>query len=79
MKRNVREDNVKVKKTNKKRFKKDKKDKKNRGIQTEESESSLQRQRLKMLTRQIEGEKLEQNTPKLVKCRIITKSTWHYK
>ena len=50
------------------RFKKDQKeDTKNLGIQTEESESSLQRQRLQMLTMHIEEEKLEQNTRKLVK------------
>ena len=40
---------------------------KNLAIQTEESERSLQRQRLQMLTRYIEEEKLEQNTRKLVK------------
>ena len=50
------------------RFKKDQKDDtKNLGIKTEESESSLQRQRLQMLTMHIEEEKLEQNTRKLVK------------
>ena len=40
---------------------------KNLGVQTEEYERSLQRQRLQMLTRHIEEEKLEQNTRKLVK------------
>ena len=40
---------------------------KNLGIQTEESENSLQRQRLLMLTIHIEEEKLEQHTRKLVK------------
>ena len=50
------------------RFRKDQKeDMKNLGIQTEESERSLQRQRLQMLTMHIEEEKLEQNTQKLVK------------
>ena len=44
-----------------------KKIRKNLAIQTEESERSLQRQRLQMLTRHIEEEKLEQNTRKLVK------------
>ena len=44
-----------------------KKIRKNLGIQTEDSERSLQRQRLQMLTRHIEEEKLEQNTRKLVK------------
>ena len=39
----------------------------NLGIQTEESERSLQRQRLQMLTIHIEEEKLKQNTRKLVK------------
>ena len=39
---------------------------KNIGIQTKESESSLQRQRLQMLTMYIEEEKLEQKTRKLV-------------
>ena len=39
---------------------------KNLGIQTEESASSLQQQRLQMLTRHIE-EKIEQNTRKLIK------------
>ena len=52
----MRGDKVKVNKARKSRFKKDKKDKKNLGIQTEESESSLQRQRLQMLTRHIEEE-----------------------
>ena len=44
-----------------------KKIRKNLGVQTEESERSLQRQRLQMLTRHIEEEKLEHNTRKLVK------------
>ena len=44
-----------------------KKTRKNLGVQTEESGRSLQRQRLQMLTRHIEEEKLEQNTRKLVK------------
>ena len=44
-----------------------KKIRKNLGVQTEKSERSLQRQRLKMLTRLIEEEKLEQNTRNLVK------------
>ena len=44
-----------------------KKIRKNLGVQTGESERSLQRQRLQMLTRHIEEEKLEQNTRKLVK------------
>ena len=44
-----------------------KKVRKNLGVQTEESERPLQRQRLQMLTRHIEEEKLEQNTQKLVK------------
>ena len=44
-----------------------KKIRKNLAIQTEESERSLQRQRLQMLTRHIEEETLEQNTRKLVK------------
>ena len=44
-----------------------KKIRKNLGIQTEDSERSLQRQRLQMLPRHIEEEKLEQNTRKLVK------------
>ena len=44
-----------------------KKIRKNLGVQTEESERSLQRQRLQMLTRHIEEEKLQQNTRKLVK------------
>ena len=44
-----------------------KKIRKNLGVQTEESERSLQQQRLQMLTRHIEEEKLEQNTRKLVK------------
>ena len=39
----------------------------NLGIKIEESGRSLQRQRLHMLTRQIEEEKQEQNTQKLVK------------
>ena len=39
----------------------------NLGVQTEESERSLQRQWLQMLTRHIEEEKLEQNTRKLMK------------
>ena len=37
------------------------------GVQTEESERSLQLQRLQMLTRHLEEEKLEQSTRKLVK------------
>ena len=44
-----------------------KKIRKNLGVQTKESERSLQRQRLQMLTRHIEEEKLEQNPRKLVK------------
>ena len=44
-----------------------KKIRKNLGVQTEESERSLQRQGLQMLTRHIEEEKLEQNGQKLVK------------
>ena len=44
-----------------------KKIRKNIGVQTEESDRSLQRQRLQMLTRHIEEEKLEENTRKLVK------------
>ena len=44
-----------------------KKIRKNLGIQTEESERSLQRQRLQMLTMHIEEEQLEQNTRNLVK------------
>ena len=44
-----------------------KKIRRNLGIQTEESERSLQRQRLQMLARHIEEEKLEQSTRKLVK------------
>ena len=44
-----------------------KKIRKNLGVKTEESERSLRRQRLQMLTRHIEEEKLEQNIRKLVK------------
>ena len=57
-----------------------KKIRKNLAIQTEESERSLQRQRLQMLTRHIEEEKTRtKHTKTCENSRIITKSTWHYK
>ena len=57
-----------------------KKIQKNLGIQTEESESSLQRQWLQILTMHIEEEKTRIKHTKTCENSIIfTKSTWHYK